>query len=76
MDANAGQGMQLHALRRGPPRDRPLSRSNATQHKAIGDYGDQQRIERRVTIDGPVSVGIDGRHGKRRNGEAQVAAAA
>jgi hypothetical protein len=76
MDANAGQGMQLHALRRGPPRDWPLSRSNATQHKAIGDYGDQQRIERRVTIDGPVSVGIDGRHGKRRNGEAQVAAAA
>jgi taurine dioxygenase len=76
MDVNVGQGMQLPALRRGPPRDRPLSRSNATQHKAIGDYGDQRRIVRRVTIDGPVSAGIDGRHGKRRNGDAQVAAAA
>jgi hypothetical protein len=76
MDVNVGQGMQSHALRRGPPRDRPLSLSNATQHKAADDYGDQQRIVRRATIDGPVSVGIDGRHGKRRNGDAQVAAAA
>jgi hypothetical protein len=40
--------MQLPALRRAPLRDRPLSRSNATQHKAIGDYGDQQRIVRRA----------------------------
>jgi hypothetical protein len=31
---------------------------------------------RRVIIDGPVSLGIDGRHGKRRDGDAQVAAAA
>jgi hypothetical protein len=30
---------------------------------------------RRVTIDGAVSVGIDGRHGKRRNIDVQVAAA-
>jgi hypothetical protein len=37
----------------------------ATQHKAIDDYGDQPRIVRRVTIDGPVSVGIDGRHGQK-----------
>jgi taurine dioxygenase len=50
--------------------------NRATQHKAIDDYGSQPRIVRRVTIDGPVSVGIDGRHGKRRNGDAQVAAAA
>jgi alpha-ketoglutarate-dependent sulfate ester dioxygenase len=50
--------------------------NRATQHKAIDDYGDQRRIVRRVTIDGPVSVGIDGRHGRRRNSEAQVAAAA
>jgi hypothetical protein len=64
MDVNVGQGMQLPALRRGLPRDRSLSRSNATQHKAAGDYGDQQRIARRVTIDGPVSAGIDCRHGK------------
>ena len=76
MDVNVGQGMQLPALRRGPPHDRPLSRSNATQHKAIDDYGDQQRIVRRVTTDGPVSVGIDGRQGKIRNSVAQVTAAA
>ena len=50
--------------------------NRATQHKAIDDYGDQPRIVRRVTIDGPVSVGIDGRHGKGRNSNAQVAAAA
>jgi taurine dioxygenase len=50
--------------------------NRATQHKAINDYGDQPRIVRRVTIDGPVSVGIDGRHGKRRISDAQVAAAA
>jgi len=30
----------------------------------------------RATIDVPVSVGIDGRHGKRRNSGAQVTAAA
>jgi alpha-ketoglutarate-dependent sulfate ester dioxygenase len=50
--------------------------NRATQHKAIDDYGDQRRIVRRVTIDGPVSVGIDGRHGKRRNSDAQASAAA
>ena len=46
------------------------------QHKAIDDYGDQPRIVRRVTIEGPVSVGIDGRQGKLRNSVAQVTAAA
>jgi alpha-ketoglutarate-dependent sulfate ester dioxygenase len=50
--------------------------NRVTQHKAIDDYGNQPRIVRRVTIDGPVSVGIDGRHGKRRNSDAQVSAAA
>jgi alpha-ketoglutarate-dependent sulfate ester dioxygenase len=50
--------------------------NRATQHKAIDDYGNQPRIVRRVTIDGPVSVGIDGRHGKRRNSDAEFAAAA
>src|SRR6267154_777235 len=47
--------------------------NRATQHKAIDDYGEERRIVRRVTIDGPMSVGIDGRHGKRRNSDAQVA---
>jgi taurine dioxygenase len=50
--------------------------NRATQHKAIDDYGEERRIVRRVTIDGPVSVGIDGRHGKRRNSDAQVTVAA
>jgi alpha-ketoglutarate-dependent taurine dioxygenase len=50
--------------------------NRATQHKAIDDYGDEPRIVRRVTIDGPVSVGIDGRHGNRRNSDIQVTAAA
>ena len=50
--------------------------NRSTQHKAIDDYGDQRRIVRGVTIEGPVSVGIDGRHGKRRNSDAQFAAAA
>jgi alpha-ketoglutarate-dependent taurine dioxygenase len=50
--------------------------NRATQHRAIDDYGDQRRIVRRVTIDGPVSVGIDGRYGRRRNSDAQAAAAA
>jgi taurine dioxygenase len=50
--------------------------NRATQHKAIDDYGDEPRIVRRVTIDGPVSVGIDGQHGKRRNTDARGAAAA
>jgi alpha-ketoglutarate-dependent sulfate ester dioxygenase len=50
--------------------------NRATQHKAIDDYGDQPRIVRRVTIDGPVSVGVDGRHCKTRNSDAQVTAPA
>jgi hypothetical protein len=48
----------------------------ATQHKAIDDYGDQPRVVPRVTIDGPVSVGIDGRPCKSRNSDALVSAAA
>jgi taurine dioxygenase len=49
--------------------------NRATQHKAIDDYGNEPRIVRRVTIDGPVSVGIDGRHGKTRNDDLAIAAA-
>jgi alpha-ketoglutarate-dependent sulfate ester dioxygenase len=50
--------------------------NRATQHKAIDDYSEQPRIVRRVTIEGPVSVGTDGRLGKPRNSDAQVTAAA
>ncbi|MFP5077899.1 TauD/TfdA dioxygenase family protein [Rhizobium sp. YIM 134829] len=35
--------------------------NRATQHYAVNDYGDQHRIVRRVTIDGDVPVGVDGR---------------
>ena len=50
--------------------------NRATQHKAIDDSGLEPRIVPRVTIDGPVSVGIDGRHGTRRSSATQVTAAA
>ena len=50
--------------------------NRATQHNAIDDYGNETRIVRRVTIDGPVSVGIDGLYGKTRNSDAQIGEAA
>ncbi|HSC85285.1 MAG TPA: TauD/TfdA family dioxygenase [Pseudomonas sp.] len=36
--------------------------NRATQHYAVDDYGQQQRIVRRVTLAGDVPVAIDGRH--------------
>ena len=55
--------------------------NRATQHYAINDYGDQYRLVRRVTVDGDVPVGVDGRRSvTRRRVEKpvveQVAAAA
>jgi alpha-ketoglutarate-dependent taurine dioxygenase len=35
--------------------------NQATQHYAINDYGDQRRLVRRVTVNGDVPIGIDGR---------------
>jgi taurine dioxygenase len=35
--------------------------NTATQHYAINDYGDQQRVVRRVTVRGEVPVSVDGR---------------
>ena len=35
--------------------------NRATQHRAINDYGDQHRVVRRVTLQGDVPVGVDGR---------------
>ncbi|MBM7565906.1 TauD/TfdA dioxygenase family protein [Paenibacillus sacheonensis] len=40
--------------------------NRATQHYAVNDYGDQQRIVRRVTIDGDVPVSIDGKRSVTR----------
>jgi alpha-ketoglutarate-dependent sulfate ester dioxygenase len=55
--------------------------NRATQHYAINDYGDQYRLVRRVTVDGDVPVGVDGRRSVTRRRVAkpvveQVAAAA
>jgi len=38
----------------------------ATQHYVINDYGDQHRLVRRVTVDGDVPVGVDGRRSVTR----------
>ncbi len=35
--------------------------NQATQHYAINDYGDQRRLVRRVTVNGDVPAGVDGR---------------
>lgn len=35
--------------------------NRATQHLAVNDYGDAHRVVRRVTLNGDVPVGIDGR---------------
>jgi taurine dioxygenase len=40
--------------------------NRATQHYAINDYGDQHRVVRRVTVDGDIPVGIDGRQSVTR----------
>jgi alpha-ketoglutarate-dependent sulfate ester dioxygenase len=40
--------------------------NRATQHYAINDYGDQQRVVRRVTVDGVAPTSIDGRRSVTR----------
>ncbi|MGV6873171.1 TauD/TfdA dioxygenase family protein [Pseudochelatococcus sp. B33] len=35
--------------------------NRATQHYAVNDYGNKERVVRRVTVDGDVPVGVDGR---------------
>lgn len=35
--------------------------NRATQHYAVNDYGDRHRVMRRVTLDGDVPIGVDGR---------------
>ncbi|MET1029937.1 TauD/TfdA dioxygenase family protein, partial [Domibacillus tundrae] len=35
--------------------------NRATQHYAINDYGNAQRIVRRITIDGKVPVSVEGK---------------
>lgn len=47
------------------PGDAIIWDNRATQHYAIDDYGDQHRVVRRVTIQGDVPVGIDGRRSRQ-----------
>ncbi|RAJ47122.1 taurine dioxygenase [Kitasatospora sp. SolWspMP-SS2h] len=35
--------------------------NRATQHYAVNDYGDEPRLVRRITLDGDLPVGVDGR---------------
>ena len=43
--------------------------NRATQHRAIDDYGPQQRVMKRATLAGSVPVGIDGRQSRALNSE-------
>ncbi len=44
--------------------------NRATQHYAIFDYGSQRRRGERVTVSGPVPVGVDGRESVALRGDA------
>jgi taurine dioxygenase len=46
--------------------------NRATQHYAIFDYGDAHRRGERVTVAGPVPVGVDGRPSVSRKGDASA----
>ena len=45
----------------GAPATSPIWDNRATQHIAVYDYGDAHRRAERVTVAGPVPVGVDGR---------------
>ena len=49
--------------------------NRATQHRAIDDYGSQQRVMKRATLAGSVPVGIDGRQSGALNPEPQAKSA-
>jgi alpha-ketoglutarate-dependent taurine dioxygenase len=46
--------------------------NRATQHYAIADYGDAHRRGERVTVAGPVPVGVDGRLSVAVRGDASA----
>lgn len=50
--------------------------NRATQHRAVADFGQQARVVRRVTLDGPVPVSIDGRRSRAIVPAERIAAAA
>ena len=56
--------MPEHTVRwRWRPGDLAIWDNHATQHYAVYDYGDAHRRTERVTVAGPVPVGVDGRPG-------------
>ena len=44
--------------------------NRATQHVAVYDYGDAHRRGERVTVAGPVPVGVDGKKSTSLQGDA------
>lgn len=43
------------------PNDVAIWDNRATQHIAVNDYGNAHRVVRRVTVEGEIPVGVDGR---------------
>jgi alpha-ketoglutarate-dependent sulfate ester dioxygenase len=54
------------------PGDLAIWDNRATQHVAVDDYGDAHRRAERVTVAGPVVVGVDGRESKLLAGDASA----
>jgi len=52
------------------PGDIAIWDNRATQHYAVADYGDLPRLMHRVTIAGPVPIGIGGDTSVVRQGDA------
>jgi alpha-ketoglutarate-dependent sulfate ester dioxygenase len=52
------------------PGDVAIWDNRATQHYAVADYGDHPRLLHRITIAGPVPVGISGDTSATRKGDA------
>jgi taurine dioxygenase len=46
--------------------------NRATQHVAVDDYGDSHRRAERVTVAGPVVIGVDGRESELLSGDASA----
>jgi alpha-ketoglutarate-dependent taurine dioxygenase len=46
--------------------------NRATQHVAVDDYGDDHRRAERVTVAGPVVIGVDGRESRLLAGDASA----
>ena len=56
------------------PNDVVIWDNRATQHRAVADFGTQRRTVRRVTLDGPTPISIDGRRSRRATPAYAIAA--